>query len=89
MIALFLIFLGTIFLLNNLNLLPLGVWDNLWKLWPVILIIWGLQVLFGRSFLANLSVMVITVVIVFLFLSYFNPNLGFYLNHWLQNLPVK
>lgn len=83
-LALLLVFLGAIFLLNNLDLLPVAVWENLWKFWPVLLIAWGLQVLFGKSFFAHLLVMVITIIIVFLLLSYFNPNLGNFLNHWLQ-----
>ena len=74
MIALILIFLGIIFLLNNFNLLPLYTWENIWKFWPVILILWGLEVLLGKSVVANLVIMVITVLIVFLLLSYFDPG---------------
>lgn len=74
MIALILIFFGTIFLLDNFNLLPFYAWESIGKLWPLILISWGLHVILGKSWLANLVVMLITVVIVFLLLSYFNPD---------------
>lgn len=43
-----LIGLGVIFLLNNLNLLNWGVWVALLRLWPVLLIAVGLDILFGR-----------------------------------------
>jgi hypothetical protein len=33
-----LIALGTVFLLDRLGL---DAWDTLWRLWPVILIVWG------------------------------------------------
>jgi len=33
--GLVLIFLGTVFLLNNLGILPSNVWNEVWKFWPV------------------------------------------------------
>lgn len=46
---LILIGLGVIFLLNNLGMLGWSVWETLWKLWPVLLIAIGLEVLLGRG----------------------------------------
>jgi hypothetical protein len=43
-----LISLGAIFLLNNFNVLSWDVWDLIWRLWPVLLIAIGLDILFGR-----------------------------------------
>lgn len=78
--ALILIFIGTIVLLNNFNILPWEVWENLWKFWPVILIIWGLQTLTNKSSLiTHLLIMMVTTAIVFLLLSYLNPNFNDYL----------
>ena len=39
---------GIIFLLNNLGLLSWMIWDTLWRLWPVLLIAIGLDILVGR-----------------------------------------
>ena len=39
---------GTVFLLNNLDVLPWSVWNQLWRLWPLILIAIGLDLLVGR-----------------------------------------
>lgn len=44
---LILIFIGAVFLLQNAGILPPTVWTNLWRLWPVILVIVGLELLFG------------------------------------------
>jgi hypothetical protein len=46
----FLIMLGIIFLLNNLGLLPWDVWNFLWKMWPLFLILSGLEILFDACF---------------------------------------
>ncbi|NIO06896.1 MAG: hypothetical protein GTO40_02485, partial [Deltaproteobacteria bacterium] len=45
---LLLIGLGVIFLLNNLGVLAVSVWDVVFHLWPVILIAIGLDLLIGR-----------------------------------------
>lgn len=43
-----LIVVGTLFLLNNLGVVPWSVWLTLARLWPVILILFGLDLLLGR-----------------------------------------
>ena len=43
-----LIIAGIIFLLNNLGYLPWEVWGNIWRLWPLALILIGLEVILGR-----------------------------------------
>jgi hypothetical protein len=45
---LLLIGFGVIFLLNNLGVLAVSVWDVIFRLWPVILIAIGLDLLIGR-----------------------------------------
>lgn len=54
---------GVIFLLNNLDVLPWSIWSQLWKLWPLILILLGLEILLGRRSPA-LSLILIVVVLV-------------------------
>lgn len=48
-LPLLLIAAGVILLLNKLEHLPWTVWDLLGKLWPILLIALGLDILFGRS----------------------------------------
>ncbi|MDP2953768.1 MAG: DUF5668 domain-containing protein, partial [Chloroflexota bacterium] len=46
--ALILITLGVLFLLQNLGVLPWGLWGTLWHFWPVILILIGINILWGQ-----------------------------------------
>lgn len=86
--AILLIILGTLFLLNNLDLLPSDTRENLWKLWPLFLIYWGLQTLFKKTWLSNLLVMLLTLAIVYFALSYLNPDLNSLFNQRFHlNLP--
>lgn len=45
-----LIVAGVVFLLNNLGVLEWSVWVTLWRLWPIVLIGFGLDVLIGGRF---------------------------------------
>ncbi len=46
--AIFLIILGTVFLLANLGILAVNVWQLLLSLWPVLLVAIGLDLVIGR-----------------------------------------
>ena len=48
MSGIFLLFIGTVLLLQSLDVIPWALWDTLWRFWPVLLIISGLSMLFGR-----------------------------------------
>ncbi|HET9492600.1 MAG TPA: DUF5668 domain-containing protein, partial [Chloroflexia bacterium] len=39
---------GVLFLLNNLGIVDWGIWESLWRLWPIVLIAIGLDLLIGR-----------------------------------------
>lgn len=47
--AIFIIILGIVFLLNNFGILPWEIWQNLWKFWPVLLILFGVESVIGKS----------------------------------------
>jgi len=65
-----LITLGVIFLLNNFGLLPWDIWNNLWKFWPVILILIGIEVLIGYSIsIRTLFILVILIFLIPLFIA--------------------
>lgn len=61
---LILIGVGVLILLSNLGLLPYGLWSTLWRLWPLVLVLIGLDMLFGRrSALGSLLVFGLTAAI--------------------------
>lgn len=59
--GIFLLFLGIVFLLQTLNVLPWGLWGTLWRFWPVLIIIIGLGVLLRHynAWLVSLLVLAI------------------------------
>lgn len=60
-----LIGLGVVFLLSNLEVLPWSVWEVIFRLWPVLLVAVGLDLIFGRrSFLGSLLSLVLTLALV-------------------------
>lgn len=61
----FFIGIGTVFLLSNFNLLSWNSWDLIFQLWPVMLIAWGLDLVFGnRSILGSVLAVVLLAAIV-------------------------
>lgn len=53
---------GIMLLLNTLGAVPWEFWRTLVPFWPVLLILCGLQIVLGHSFLARIIMMVITIV---------------------------
>jgi hypothetical protein len=45
---LILIFLGAVFLLQNTGYLPANFWMNLWRLWPLVLVLVGIELLLAH-----------------------------------------
>jgi hypothetical protein len=54
--AIFLITVGLLLLLNNLGILSWGIWQNLWRFWPVILILSGIELVLGKNWFSKLVV---------------------------------
>jgi hypothetical protein len=68
---LLLIGIGALFLLNNLGMLTWSVWDVIFRLWPVLLIAAGLDLVVGRSTVwGSLIAVVVLVGVVVLGVSY-------------------
>ena len=40
--------LGVVLLFNNFDLLGWGVWNVLWRLWPLLIVAIGMEIIFGR-----------------------------------------
>ena len=47
--GLVLLFLGIVFLLQTLDVLPWALWGTLWRFWPVLIVAVGLGILLGRQ----------------------------------------
>ncbi len=47
-LPLLLIFAGVVLLLNTTGILPWSAWERIWPLWPVVLILIGLDMMVGR-----------------------------------------
>jgi hypothetical protein len=56
--------LGIVLLLNNLGLLAWGVWGTLFRLWPVLLIALGLDLMVGRRSFAITALIALTMLVV-------------------------
>ncbi len=75
--AIFLIFLGIVFLLNNFGILSWNLWQNLWKFWPILLILFGTEIILGRNFTPRglgFLIVLIFIVPVILILNPFTGN---------------
>jgi hypothetical protein len=65
-----LVLVGLIFLLNNMGFLDPGIWLTLLRLWPLYLIILGINIIFGRgrlSFIGPLLLALIVIIVIFLY----------------------
>jgi hypothetical protein len=59
-----LIMLGLLFLLDNLNIISGIDWGTIWKLWPVLIIAVGLEILLGRSISFGAAFLIVIIVII-------------------------
>jgi hypothetical protein len=75
----FMIGLGSVFLLGSVGMLGWGAWDILWRLWPLLLVAFGLEIIIGRRslWLSLLTVVVIVAILVgVLWMSGIGPASG-------------
>ncbi len=56
-----LLFLGIVFLLQTLDVLPWGLWGSLWRFWPVLIIIIGLGILLRRYNVWLVSLLILAI----------------------------
>jgi len=63
--ALLIIALGFLLLLNNFGIISWSVWAVLWRFWPLFLILWGVELAFGKTQTARfISLLLIIVALV-------------------------
>ena len=66
----FLIFSGSLLLLNSFGTLPWEIWNRLIDFWPVLLILVGIRIMLGKSLLSRLLMTLISLFVfgtIFLF----------------------
>jgi len=56
-----LLFLGVVFLLQTLDIIPWGLWSTLWRFWPVLLIVAGGNMLLSRYNTWAVSILILIV----------------------------
>jgi hypothetical protein len=61
--GLFVLFLGIVFFLSTLGLLPHGFWHEIAPFWPALLILWGLDILMGRSWFSRIVIFIVALVL--------------------------
>lgn len=66
--AVFLIFVGTMFLLNTTGVVSWSIWSYILRFWPVFLILGGLKLIMGKSALAEILLSVLALIL-FLFVG--------------------
>ena len=66
--AVFLIFVGTVFLLNTTGVVSWSIWSYILRFWPVFLILGGLKLIFGKSPLAEVLLSIFALIL-FLFVG--------------------
>ena len=72
-----LIGLGVVFLLNNMGVLAWSVWEVIFRLWPILLVALGLEIILSRlSAWGSLLALVLTVAILAGALSLLGPDIG-------------
>ncbi|HEU0168678.1 MAG TPA: DUF5668 domain-containing protein, partial [Chloroflexota bacterium] len=85
-LPLVLIGLGAIFLLQNFGVLSSQFWGSVWQYWPVLLILVGLELVFGGRGTGWLLGFVVLVALVGLFAGHFSSRVA--MPAWLSHTPA-
>ena len=66
--------IGVALLFNNIGILPEGFFSNLIQFWPLVLVLWGLSLLFSKNKQAKIAFSVISILLLLavLVFSWFN-----------------
>ncbi|MFH1382378.1 MAG: DUF5668 domain-containing protein [Chloroflexota bacterium] len=71
-----LLFLGVVFLLQTLHVIPWGLWGTLWRYWPVVLIIVGLSILLRHHNIWLVSLLILAILFATVGLAYWQYHPG-------------
>jgi len=68
-LAIFLIFLGSVFLLNTTGIIDWNIWAVLWRFWPLLIVFAGLSLIFeGSKVLSIILAIFVMISLSFIFL---------------------
>lgn len=84
--AIFLIFIGIIFLFNTTGVVGWGIWEYIFRFWPVFLILGGIKLILGHSVVTEI---VITTLAIILFLVAGISSYISYTSKFIPFLPTK
>lgn len=79
--ALILVLVGIVLLLNNFGVLPWNVWQILFKFWPLIIILWGVKIAFGKNSIFHLFSFLLIVLAFLYSIASVSPNF----DKWIEN----
>jgi hypothetical protein len=63
-VPILLILIGMLLLLDNLNIISGIDWSTIWKLWPIVLIAIGLEIILGRRVSFGAILLLVLVVVI-------------------------
>lgn len=80
--AIFLIFIGIIFLFNTTGFIGWGIWNHILRFWPIFLILAGIKLIFENSIVTEmilgiLALILFSLVAIFSYISYTSETLPF------------
>ncbi len=81
--AIFMISIGVIFLMNSFGVLSWGIWSVLWRFWPVLLILGGIQLLLGKSVISKIVTAITAVVVINLVIFASILSMGGEMRNWM------
>jgi len=80
-----LIMAGVILLLNTMGFLSWDIWETLIRFWPVLLILWGVELLLGATLIGRVAVAIIAFLTFLFVVSYAYGSISPLFNQWLKN----
>jgi hypothetical protein len=83
--AAIIILIGLVLLLNNFGVLPWSVWTQLWRFWPVLLIVAGIQMLGGNSSLVESLVSIVGIVILIIVILLAIASVDRKFDNWMKS----
>lgn len=87
--ALLLIAAGTLLLLNNFGIISWRVWDLLWRFWPLLIILLGLKLIFGKRAAGRFVVTLIGILLIALAFALSIASVNPDFQKWLyRELPI-
>lgn len=87
--AILLIAIGSLLLLNNFGIISWRVWDLLWRFWPVLIILLGLNLIFGKRAAGRFIVTLIGILLIVLAFALSIASVNPDFQKWLyRELPI-